>query len=106
MVFFDERISGMKFRGNILERKAFTNPHNVFLNENFSPPMKTYYPPADSSLSQPTLPLKASIRDMMQVQQQYNLPDELFWEIFNARVLLNQEIDVISYVQGRNRPSA
>ncbi len=61
---------------------------------------------SSSAAPRPSLPLKASIRDMMQVQQHYNLPDELFWELFNTRVLLNQEIDVISYVQRRNRPSA
>jgi len=96
----------MKFSENIPETKAFTNAHNVFLNENFCPPMETYRTPADSSLLPTTLPLKASIRDMMQVQKDYYLPDELFWEIFNARVLLNQEIDITSYVRGLTRPLA
>ncbi len=66
--------------------------------------METF--PSASASPRHILPLKASIRDMMQVQQHYNLPDELFWQLFNARVLLNQDIDVISYVQRRTRPSA
>lgn len=43
--------------------------------------------------------LKDSIRDMVQLQRDYQLSDELFWEIFNARVLLNEQIDVDAYVR-------
>lgn len=56
--------------------------------------------------SRPALPLKASIRDIMRVQQQYNLPDELFWEVFNIRVLLNEDIDMTGFIRAHNRPSA
>lgn len=52
------------------------------------------------------LPLKDSIRDMMQVQKDYHLPDELFWRIFNTRVLLNKDIDIAGYMRGLNGPSA
>ena len=41
--------------------------------------------------------LKDSIRDMIRLQQDHQVPDELFWEIFNARVLMNQPIDVNAY---------
>ncbi len=55
--------------------------------------METYQSlamPAQSSAGQ----LKESIRDMIRLQSDYNLSDELFWEIFNTRVLLNERIDV------------
>jgi len=67
--------------------------------------METYQLPGNVPTSRPALPLKASIRDMMRVQQQYNLPDELFWEIFNARVLLNEDIDMTDFIRGHRRPS-
>lgn len=44
------------------------------------------------------LQLKESIRDMIRLQRDYQLSDELFWEIFNARVLLNERIDVDAFV--------
>lgn len=34
---------------------------------------------------------------MIQLQKDYQLSDELFWEIFNTRVLLNEHIDVNSF---------
>lgn len=45
------------------------------------------------------VPLKASIREMIQLQRNYRLSDELFWEIFNTRVLLNRDLNVDEYVQ-------
>ena len=56
-----------------------------------------------SSSQRPLGPLKDSIRDMIQVQRDYYLPDELFWEVFNARVLLNQPIDVNEFLNGSRR---
>ncbi|WP_338870616.1 hypothetical protein WBJ53_23225 [Spirosoma sp. SC4-14] len=50
--------------------------------------------------------LKDSIRDMVQLQRDYQLSDELFWEIFNARVLLNEQIDVNAYVRDLNLPTS
>ncbi|MBC3786018.1 hypothetical protein [Spirosoma utsteinense] len=41
--------------------------------------------------------LKESIRDMIQLQQERHVPDELFWEIFNLRVLLNEQIDMNAF---------
>jgi hypothetical protein len=38
--------------------------------------------------------LKESIRDMIRLQSNYQIPDELFWELFNARVLQNEPIDM------------
>lgn len=46
-----------------------------------------------------SLPLKDSIRDMILLQQEYELSDELFWEIFNARVLLNEQVNVNEFLQ-------
>ena len=55
--------------------------------------MKNYQPtPAWAPTQSP--PLKDSIRDMIRLQQDHYVPDELFWELFNARVLLNEPIDV------------
>ena len=41
--------------------------------------------------------LKESIRDMIRLQQDHQIPDELFWEIFNTRVLLNEPINVDAF---------
>ena len=58
--------------------------------------MENYQPsPAWTSTQAPIL--KDSIRDMIQLLQAHQVPDELFWEIFNARVLLNEPIDVNAY---------
>ncbi len=65
--------------------------------------MMSYQTP-DYRLQQPALQLKDSIRDMIRLQHDYELSDELFWEIFNARVLLNEQIDVDSFVREMNRP--
>lgn len=46
-----------------------------------------------------SLSLKDSIRDMIQLQQEYQLSDELFWEIFNTRVLLNEDVNVDDFLQ-------
>lgn len=65
--------------------------------------MATY----QASTYQPQLPaiqLKDSIRDMIRLQREYELSDELFWEVFNARVLLNEQIDVDSFVRDMNGP--
>ncbi|GAA4462659.1 hypothetical protein GCM10023189_39620 [Nibrella saemangeumensis] len=45
------------------------------------------------------MPLKDSIRDMIRLQRDYNLSDELFWEVFNNRVLLNEQIDVDDFLR-------
>ena len=52
------------------------------------------------SSNQPTgnFQLKESIRDMIQLQQDYQISDELFWEIFNTRVLLNKHIDISDFL--------
>jgi hypothetical protein len=52
------------------------------------------------------LQLKESIRDMIRLQRDYQLSDELFWEIFNARVLLNEHIDVDDFVTDFNPTTA
>ena len=46
--------------------------------------------------------LKDSIRDMIRLQQDHQVPDELFWEIFNARVLLDEPIDVNAFFNARS----
>jgi len=43
---------------------------------------------------------------MIRLQRDYQLSDELFWEIFNARVLLNEQIDVNAFVQAIGHPYA
>ncbi len=35
---------------------------------------------------------------MIQLQQDYQISDELFWEIFNTRVLLNKHIDISDFL--------
>ncbi len=52
----------------------------------------------------PAIQLKDSIRDMIRLQREYELSDELFWEVFNARVLLNEQIDVDTFVRDMNVP--
>ncbi|WP_461133344.1 hypothetical protein [Spirosoma lituiforme] len=42
--------------------------------------------------------LKESTQDMIRLQRDYQLPDELFWEVFNARVLLNEPIDIDAFI--------
>lgn len=42
--------------------------------------------------------LKESTRDMVRLQRDYQISDELFWQIFNARVLLNQPIDMNAFL--------
>lgn len=54
----------------------------------------------------PIDPLKDSIRDMIRLQRDYQISDELFWEIFNVRVLLNEQIDVNAFVHGLTGPAA
>ncbi|GAB3038869.1 hypothetical protein [Spirosoma pulveris] len=46
----------------------------------------------------PVNQLKESIRDMIRLQRDYQISDELFWEIFNARVLLNEQIDIDDFI--------
>ncbi|OIN60709.1 hypothetical protein [Arsenicibacter rosenii] len=43
--------------------------------------------------------LKQSIRDMIRLQTNYQLSDELFWEVFNTRVLLNQDVNVDAFIR-------
>lgn len=38
--------------------------------------------------------LKESIRDIVRLQRDYQLSDELFWVVFNNRVLLDEQIDI------------
>jgi len=58
------------------------------------------------SSNQPTgnIQLKESIRDIIRLQQEYQLSDDLFWEIFNARVLLNEHINVDSFLFDLQKP--
>lgn len=66
--------------------------------------MENHQPtPAWASTQAPSL--KDSIRDMIRLQQDHHVPDELFWEIFNARVLLNQQIDVNAFFSAQNTQS-
>ena len=52
------------------------------------------------ALSQPTAtPVKESIRDVAHLQRTYDPSDEVLWTYFNARVLLNQPIDVDDFVR-------
>ena len=53
-----------------------------------------------SRSQQPVDQLKDSIRDMVQVQRDYQLSDELFWEVFDARVLLNENINIHEFLKG------
>ncbi|MFD2932956.1 hypothetical protein [Spirosoma flavum] len=46
----------------------------------------------------PVVQLKESTRDMVRLQRDYQLSDELFWEIFNARVLLNEPINIDEFI--------
>jgi uncharacterized protein YdhG (YjbR/CyaY superfamily) len=55
-------------------------------------------PSAWTSSSSKSPVIKESIRDMMRLQQEHHVPDELFWEIFNARVLLNRQIDINAFL--------
>lgn len=63
--------------------------------------------PIHSSNQQPagSLPLKESIRDIIRLQQDYQLSDDLFWEIFNARVLLNEHINIDSFSIDKQKSS-
>ena len=54
----------------------------------------------------PVNQLKESIRDMVRLQRDYQISDELFWEIFNARVLLNEQLDVNGFLSDLNIPVA
>jgi len=49
--------------------------------------------PQSSAFSQ----LKESIRDMIRLQRDYQLSDELFWEAFDSRVLLNMPLNMTQY---------
>lgn len=62
--------------------------------------------PSSMPVSASAPPLKESIRDMIRLQKEYQLSDELFWEIFNTRVLLNEAIDVNAYVRDLGLPAA
>ena len=55
--------------------------------------------PSSPVLASTQMPaLKESIRDMIRLQQNHQIPDELFWEIFNTRVLLNEQIDLNTFI--------
>ncbi len=60
---------------------------------------------SDQTMAIPAVPLKESIRDMIRLQKDYQLSDELFWEIFNTRVLLNESIDVNAFIHELNAPT-
>lgn len=69
--------------------------------------METYPAMASRpSVTATSAPLKDSIRDMIRLQKDYQLSDELFWEIFNTRVLLNEAIDVNAFVRDLGVPPA
>lgn len=59
-----------------------------------------------SGLQTPVNQLKESIRDMIRLQRDYQISDELFWEIFNARVLLNEQIDIDEFICNLYLPPA
>ncbi|MGF7216272.1 hypothetical protein GGR92_002437 [Spirosoma lacussanchae] len=71
--------------------------------------MNSYQPmtfqSSDQTMAIPAVPLKESIRDMIRLQKDYQLSDELFWEIFNTRVLLNESIDVNAFIHELNAPT-
>lgn len=50
--------------------------------------------------------LKESTQDMIRLQRDYQLPDELFWEVFNARVLLNEPIDIDAFITDSKKSPA
>ena len=43
---------------------------------------------------------------MVQLQRDYHLSDEVFWEVFNARVLLNKDINVNEFLNDLKRSAA
>lgn len=77
----------------------FTTSHAQ--NKTIPLPMENHRPSPACTPTQAPL-LKDSIRDMLRLQQACQIPDELFWEIFNARVLLEQPIDVTAFFNTRN----
>ncbi len=64
------------------------------------------YQPLTARTQPLTAPLKDSIRDMIRLQRDYQLSDEVFWEVFNTRVLLNEPIDVSAFVRDFHEPMA
>ena len=64
------------------------------------------YQSLTSQVQPPVGELKESIRDMIRLQRDYQLSDELFWEIFNDRVLLNERIDVNALLSAIDPPIA
>ncbi|MBD2757676.1 hypothetical protein [Spirosoma validum] len=60
----------------------------------------------DYPVQAPVGQLKESIRDMIRLQRDYQISDEMFWEIFNARVLLNEHLDVDAFLNDLNIPVA
>ncbi|CAN5446679.1 hypothetical protein BH09BAC4_BH09BAC4_01490 [soil metagenome] len=67
--------------------------------------MENYQPHA-YQVHTPANQLKESIRDMVRLQRDYQISDELFWEIFNARVLLDEQLDVNALLSDLNIPVA
>ncbi len=61
--------------------------------------------PIPARIPTQALVFKDSIHDMIRLQQDHYVPDELFWEIFNARVLLDEPIDVTAFFSTRNDTS-
>ena len=43
---------------------------------------------------------------MIRLQRDYKLSDELFWEVFNTRVLLNEQMDVNEFLSDLEVPYA
>ncbi|MBD2700851.1 hypothetical protein IC229_09390 [Spirosoma sp. BT702] len=59
-----------------------------------------------SQVQSPAGQIKQSIRDMVRLQQDYQLSDELFWEVFDRRVLLNKPVDIDLFLRNLDTPIA
>jgi hypothetical protein len=68
----------------------------IYHNESIPISMKQYRS-TNSHSSLLFSQLKESIRDMLRLQCDYQLSDELFWEAFDNRVLLNRPLNVSQY---------
>ncbi len=64
------------------------------------------YPSPVSPVQTSAGQLKESIRYMVWLQRDYQLSDELFWVIFNNRVLLNEPIDINELLNDSTVPFA
>ncbi|WP_461076274.1 hypothetical protein [Spirosoma flavus] len=57
-----------------------------------------------SQVQSPAGQIKQSIYDMVRLQQDYQLSDELFWQAFDARVLLDKPIDLDLFLRNLDSP--